>query len=242
MPIKSTCDKWYMRNPNHRLHRLATVSILVQPQWQWALHICINWTLKALRRFQVLLEEIVVVPQLLNQNFGRRFIRQLDLLLLSWTKPFLYLWFIVSFKLIDHFPHGDESRSIWWLTCLLVSEVSKTYLSTSKKTMPDFSSTSITSSGNLLLNPPPSLSFDNHTLQITFITFWTGGTSKAKEVWFLSATYPPPSIEAPENLAWKAKNSNFAAWLINSVEPKIEHTNLFYKIVQEIWKATKSDL
>lgn len=38
---------------------------------------------------------------------------------------------------------------------------------------------------------------------------------------------------------WEAENSIVMAWLVNSMEPRIERTYLFYKTTQEIWEVVQ---
>ena len=96
----------------------------------------------------------------------------------------------------------------------------------------------------------PIISIDNHSFQIT--QYKLNGTN-FKE-WFQSvmlvikgkgkAGYLTGSILVPPAIAttygvWEAENSTIMAWLINSMEPRIGRTYLFYKIAKEIWDSVQ---
>ena len=56
---------------------------------------------------------------------------------------------------------------------------------------------------------------------------------------YLTRAIPKPNTESATYSIRKAKNSIVMAWLINSMEPKIGKTYLFYKTTKEIWEAVQ---
>ena len=62
---------------------------------------------------------------------------------------------------------------------------------------------------------------------------------------YLTGDISKPSFDAANSGVWGAENAIIMAWLINSMEPSIKRTYLFYKSASEIWQAvqeTYSDL
>lgn len=55
----------------------------------------------------------------------------------------------------------------------------------------------------------------------------------------MTGAITPPSDTAPNYSTWEAENSIVMAWLINSMEPSIGRTYLFYKTEKEIWEAVQ---
>lgn len=51
---------------------------------------------------------------------------------------------------------------------------------------------------------------------------------------YLTGYIPTPPTTTATNGTWEAKNSTIIAWLINSMEPRIGKTYLFYKTTKEI--------
>lgn len=49
-----------------------------------------------------------------------------------------------------------------------------------------------------------------------------------------------PDPEDATYNAWDVENSIAMSWLINSMEPKIGRTYLFYKTTSEVWEAVKN--
>ena len=60
------------------------------------------------------------------------------------------------------------------------------------------------------------------------------------KVGYLNGGIPNPAPEATDYDAWDAENSLVMAWLINSMEPKIGRTYLFYKTAKEVWEFVQS--
>ena len=54
---------------------------------------------------------------------------------------------------------------------------------------------------------------------------------------YLTGEIEKPSAKAATYGVWEAENAIVMAWLVNSMEPKIGRTYLFYKTASEIWKA-----
>ncbi|EOY17116.1 Cysteine-rich RLK (RECEPTOR-like protein kinase) 8 [Theobroma cacao] len=52
---------------------------------------------------------------------------------------------------------------------------------------------------------------------------------------YLTGTKVTPKEGAAGHSTWESENSMVMAWLINSMEPKIDQTYLFYKTAKEIW-------
>ena len=93
-------------------------------------------------------------------------------------------------------------------------------------------------------------SFDSHSLQSTqhklnrlnfrewfqsVILVIRGGG----KVGYLTGAITPHLDTAPTYSTWEAENSIVMAWLINSMEPSIGWTYLFYKTTNEIWEAVQ---
>ena len=76
--------------------------------------------------------------------------------------------------------------------------------------------------------PQPPTTLENHALQITQHKL---NRTNFRE-WFQSVLLVTYGI-------WEAENSIVMAWLVNSMEPKIGRTYLFYKTTQEIWEAVQ---
>jgi len=51
---------------------------------------------------------------------------------------------------------------------------------------------------------------------------------------YLTRSTPTPPIDVATYGIWEAENSTIMAWLINSIEPRIGRTYLFYKTATEI--------
>lgn len=93
-------------------------------------------------------------------------------------------------------------------------------------------------------------SFDSHSLQITqhklnglnfrewfqSVILVIRGRGK---VGYLTGAITPHLDTAPTYSTWEAENSIVMAWLINSMEPSIGRTYLFYKTAKEIWEAVQ---
>ena len=93
-------------------------------------------------------------------------------------------------------------------------------------------------------------SFDSHSLQITqhklnrlnfrewfqYVILVNRGRGK---VGYLTGAITPPSDTTPNYSTWEAENLIVMAWLINSMEPSIGRTYLFYKTTKEIWEAVQ---
>lgn len=56
---------------------------------------------------------------------------------------------------------------------------------------------------------------------------------------YLASTVSKPSAKLASYGVWEAETAIVMAWLVNSMEPKIGITNLFYKTTCEIWKAAQ---
>ena len=52
---------------------------------------------------------------------------------------------------------------------------------------------------------------------------------------YLSGVVSTPPKDTTDYQRWEAENSIIMAWLINSMEPKIGRTYLFYKTAKEVW-------
>ena len=59
------------------------------------------------------------------------------------------------------------------------------------------------------------------------------------KVGYVTGVIPMPPSTATNYSTWDAKNSIVMAWFINSIEPKIGQTYLFYKTAKEIWDAVR---
>ncbi|XP_052197933.1 uncharacterized protein LOC127804888 [Diospyros lotus] len=122
--------------------------------------------------------------------------------------------------------------------------------------MADFSTTSATSniapsaSRSALPSSSP-ISVDHHTLQITQHKLtgtnfreWSQSVMlvmKGKgKMGYLTCGTTQPDADTSEYNTWDAENSIVMAWIINSMEPKIGRTYLFYKIAKEVWDAVQS--
>ena len=120
---------------------------------------------------------------------------------------------------------------------------------------PTLTEASTTSSPNAsLLSPSPShlttTSIDNHPLQITqhklngsnfrewsqLIILVIKGKGKSG---YLTGSIPAPPATTANYGLWEAENSTIMAWLINSMEPKIGRTYLFYKTAKEVWESVQ---
>ena len=58
------------------------------------------------------------------------------------------------------------------------------------------------------------------------------GKGKAR---YVTNAIPKPTSIASTYDAWDVENFIVMVWFINSMEPKIEKTNLFYKTTKDIW-------
>lgn len=56
---------------------------------------------------------------------------------------------------------------------------------------------------------------------------------------YLSGDISSPPKDTIEYQRWEAENSIIMAWLINSMEPKIGGTCLFYQTAKEIWDVVQ---
>ena len=56
---------------------------------------------------------------------------------------------------------------------------------------------------------------------------------------YLTRAILKPSPKAATYNAWEAENAIVMIWLVNSMEPKIGRTYLFYKTTSEIWKVVE---
>lgn len=93
-------------------------------------------------------------------------------------------------------------------------------------------------------------SFDSHSLQITqhklngqnfrewFQSVMLVIRGRGKAGYLTGSVTAPPST-SPTFSTWEAENSIVMAWLINSMEPSIGRTYLFYKTAKEIWDAVQ---
>ena len=54
---------------------------------------------------------------------------------------------------------------------------------------------------------------------------------------YLSRAISTPPKYTTDYQIWEAENSIVMAWLINSMEPKIGRTYLFYKNTKEVWEV-----
>ena len=99
--------------------------------------------------------------------------------------------------------------------------------------------------------PAAPISLDSHTLQITQHKLngtnfqeWSQSVllvvKRKGKVGYLTGGTSMPDHEAANYEIWDAKNSIVMAWLINSMEPKIGRTYLFYKTTKEVWKAVQA--
>ena len=59
------------------------------------------------------------------------------------------------------------------------------------------------------------------------------------KIGYLNETISKPSADSANYGVWEAENSIVMTWLVNSIEPKIGRTFLFYKIAQEIWEVVQ---
>ncbi|XP_052190011.1 uncharacterized protein LOC127799834 [Diospyros lotus] len=100
------------------------------------------------------------------------------------------------------------------------------------------------------MTPANTLTMDSQTLQITqhklnginfrewfqSVTLVIKGKGKFN---CLTGIVPTPLEESVEYQLWEVENSIPMAWLINSMEPKIGRTYLFYKTAKEVWDAVQ---
>ena len=115
---------------------------------------------------------------------------------------------------------------------------------------PTLTEASATSSPSTSIPPPaPSnltaTSIDNHPLRISqhklnesnfrewsqLVMLVIKGRGKFG---YLTGSIPTPPCTAANYGLWEVENSTIMAWLINSIEPKIGRTYLFYKTPKEI--------
>jgi len=98
--------------------------------------------------------------------------------------------------------------------------------------------------------PSSTHSLDSHSLQITqhklnglnFREWFQSVILVVKgrgKVGYLTGAITAPPDTAPNYNTWEAENSIVMAWLINSMEPRIGRTYLFYKTAKEIWEAVQ---
>jgi len=59
------------------------------------------------------------------------------------------------------------------------------------------------------------------------------------KIGYLTGETTKPSSESVACGVWEAKNAMVMAWLVNSMEPKVGRTYLFYKTTSEIWNAVR---
>ena len=57
------------------------------------------------------------------------------------------------------------------------------------------------------------------------------------KVGYLTGDTVRPSPESTSYGVWEVENAIVMAWLVNSMEPKVGKTYLFYETASEIWKA-----
>lgn len=57
---------------------------------------------------------------------------------------------------------------------------------------------------------------------------------------YLTGETTQPDVDTLEYNTWDAENSIVMAWIINSMEPKIGRTYIFYKTTKEVWDAVQS--
>ena len=59
------------------------------------------------------------------------------------------------------------------------------------------------------------------------------------KVGYLTNEIVKPSQNSIAYGVWEAKNAIVMAWLVNSMEPKVGKTYLFYKTTSEIWNVVR---
>jgi len=59
------------------------------------------------------------------------------------------------------------------------------------------------------------------------------------KVGYLTSSVPTPPTTVASYGVWEVENSTIMVWLINSMEPKIGRTYLFYKTTKEIWDSVQ---
>ena len=59
------------------------------------------------------------------------------------------------------------------------------------------------------------------------------------KVGYLTEEIIKPSQDSTAYGVWEAENAIVMAWLVNSMEPKVGRTYLFYKTTSEIWNAVQ---
>lgn len=89
----------------------------------------------------------------------------------------------------------------------------------------------------------PSLQITQHKLNGTNFREWFQSVllvviGKGKEG-YLTSDVARSSTESAGSSIWEAENAIVMAWLVNSMEPKISRTYLFYKTACEIWKVVQ---